>query len=378
VSRYKSTKRKGLYRLLRWFTVLVSALTIISLLSPVVSPVTFWPLALFGLLFPYLFLLNILLLLFYISGKKFFLIIPLTAVIAGSFKLPLIMQLDGSNGKPEEISFDDEIKLMSFNVRVFDLYNWTHNLETRKKILDLIESENPSILCLQEFYSSDKEKFNNLKLVHERINTPYDHVEYSITLRGTDHWGIATFSAFPIINKGILNFDDKKSNVCIYSDIKINEDTIRVYNTHLQSVRFKDEDYKFIESIGGDEEEDQENIIRTKAILSRLRLAYVKRAHQAEIITAHIKESPYPVIVNGDFNDTPVSYCYHTISKGLTDAFRCSGIGFGSTYSGPIPGLRIDYILHSDAIGSYDFKVKKINLSDHYPLVCNIVLPSDK
>ncbi|MBK6641784.1 MAG: hypothetical protein IPG39_11360 [Bacteroidetes bacterium] len=91
-------------------------------------------------------------------------------------------------------------------------------------------------------------------------------------------------------------------------------------------------------------EQDEETVARTRNILKRLKKAFIKRAAQADMISKHIGTSPYPVIVCGDFNDTSLSYTYKTISAGLLDAFRESGSGMGSTYTGPIPGLRIDYI----------------------------------
>jgi len=354
-----------------WLTIISAVFLILSSLSPFVSPVKIWFIAIFGLLYPYLFILNFFLFLFFVSRKKLVLLVPLMALIISSTHLPLTLQLDGSNGKPEDVSVEDEIKLVSFNVRVFDLYNWSRNIDTRERIFSYIENQKPNLLCLQEFYSSDKGDYNNLKLILSRIEPKYKHVEYSTTLRETDHWGIATFSSYPIFNKGVIYFDEQRSNVCIFSDITIKDDTVRVYNSHLQSIRFDNDDYKFIESFVG-EEEEPEKMIRTKAIVSRLKLAYIKRAKQAEMIAQHIETSPYPVVICGDFNDTPVSYSYRTISNELTDAFKLSGMGIGSSYSGPIPGLRIDYILHSSSINSYDFEVDNQKLSDHYPITCKI------
>lgn len=107
-----------------------------------------------------------------------------------------------------------------------------------------------------------------------------------------------------------------------------------------------------------------------KDISYRLKYAFKKRAHQADVLTEHIQSSPYPVIVCGDFNDTPVSYSYRKIRKDLVDAYIKSGRGIGNTYSGVFPSYRIDYILHSRDIQSVGFETIKVNYSDHYPVSC--------
>ena len=103
-------------------------------------------------------------------------------------------------------------------------------------------------------------------------------------------------------------------------------------------------------------------------ILKRLKKAYLYRAEQARELSLSIEKSPYPVILCGDFNDTPVSYSYRTISKNLEDCYGKAGRGFWTTYAGPIPGLRIDFILHSPSLSTKGFLTQKVRLSDHYPV----------
>ena len=135
---------------------------------------------------------------------------------------------------------------------------------------------------------------------------------------------------------------------------------------HLQSIAFIKEDYKFIEAIQNNKE--TENIEPSKNIIKRLKRAFIKRSSQANLIAAHIEDCDYPVIVCGDFNDTPNSYCYKTISNKLNDAFVSSGNGFGRTYTGIFPSFRIDYILYSNAFKSYKYKTIQKKFSDHYPV----------
>jgi len=333
-----------------------------------------WYLAFPSLLFPYLYLINLFFLILWIIRRRWFLILPLIAFVLGLTRLPRVLQINPDEEKPVYVEGQSEaIHVMSFNVRLFDLYNWSHNNETRQKIFNLFEKEKPDILCMQEFYSSEEPIYDNITGLKEFLVANNYHVEFPITLRDRDNWGIATFSKYPIVEKGVLYFDKKTANICIFTDVQIQTDTVRIYNCHLQSIRFRDDDYKFFENLGQGEGE-LTRLKKSRRIVSRLKNAFIKRSTQADLIAAHIASCPYPVIVCGDFNDTPVSYTYQTISENLKDAFMESGVGLGSTYAGPLPGLRIDYLLYSGDFASYNFHTIRKELSDHYPISSMLIL----
>jgi endonuclease/exonuclease/phosphatase family metal-dependent hydrolase len=268
--------------------------------------------------------------------------------------------------------------VMSYNVKLFDLYNWTGNKETRARIFSMLKSQSPDILSVQEFFNQDSGAFRNLDSLKKLLNLPYAHVEYTITLRKDDHWGVVTFSKFPIVNSGKIVFNNRNNNICIYTDMIINSDTVRVYNMHLQSVSFGYADYKFLDQVANGEDADSE-VESSKNILRRMKRASVKRARQSESIREHIAACPYPVIVCGDFNDTPVSYTYEEISSELEDAFLEKGKGFGKTFVNPFPLPRIDYILHSPKFHVWEFEtIQEKNLSDHYPVKCKMTMGAIK
>jgi len=366
-------KKNSLFRRLVFILNIVAALTLVcSYAASYISPQKVWWLALFGLGYGITLSINLFFVFFWLllRDRRFW--VSFILILLGISKVLNIFELDLFSSAQEKKSKDTQfpVKIMSFNVRLFDLYNWTHNHETRAEIFNFLSKESPAIVCMQEYYSCDSsdQDFKNNDTLKKVIPSPYSHIEYSLTLRGTDHWGIATFSKYPIIHKQAVHFQQKGGNIFIFSDVVIGQDTVRVFNTHLESIRFGIKDYKFIENLGNNDEADE--VDRSVSIIRRLKRAFIKRAKQVEVLHQYIVQSPHPVIVCGDFNDTPSSYTYSILSGGLKDAFRESGSGFGKTYAGAFPSFRIDYILHDKIFNSSGYQTVKENLSDHYPIIC--------
>lgn len=357
--------RKYLHKILICINLLLIASLLLSYLSVYISPEDLWVLAFFGLVYPYILLLNLFFLIYWlIRKKKKLFILSLLVIALGWSYITDLIQLPFSSNK--QANTESSLKFLSYNIRLFDLYNWSHNKATRDRIFDFINKEKPDILCFQEFYSDDIGYFSTLDTLTKFQKASYSHTAYTSNVQKVYHFGIATFSTYPIVSKGSIRFE-KTGNICIYTDIKINNDTIRIYNNHLESIRFQAENYNFIDSIYL---KNNEQIKGVKDIMRKLKYAYIKRAHQADIISENIQQSPYPVIVCGDFNDTPVSYAYHKIKNNLKDAFVESGSGIGNTYLGKLPFLRIDFILHSKTLKSCKFEIPKVKFSDHYPILC--------
>jgi endonuclease/exonuclease/phosphatase family metal-dependent hydrolase len=134
----------------------------------------------------------------------------------------------------------------------------------------------------------------------------------------------------------------------------------------LASNWFKNSDYSFLQN------PKKETLKKgIKGIVERMKSSYKNRAEEARAIKEHMQSSPYPIILCGDFNDTPLSYAYNTISENLKDAFKESGKGIGQSFV-KIPALRIDYILHNESFSSYNYKRHKQKLSDHYAVSCEV------
>lgn len=365
-----SRKRLGWFsRIVLFFNWFAISGLLLADFSPLVNPAKVWPMAFLGLAHPAFFLVNLLFLIYWLLRRKRQLFYTLITLLISLVHFSKQYQI--SFGKQPSAP-DSSFKLMTWNVKLFDLYNWSGNKATRSKMFDLIRAETPAVLCLQEFYSEDTGPFRNLDTLKSLMNYPFTSEAYTITLRKTDHWGVATFSRFPIVNEGKIVFNSRSNNICLYSDLLVDGDTIRVYNMHLQSINFGYSDIEFVHTMLSEEEAIDE-VENSKNILRRMKRAYTRRAEQANAIEAHMASCPYPIIICGDFNDTPVSYTYHVLSDGMCDAFRESGSGFGKSFENPLPIPRIDYILHSQTLSSWEFKtIETTGMSDHYPITCKI------
>ena len=275
-----------------------------------------------------LILINICFILFWMSMLKWHFLISLISIVLLTGTIKKSFSLVKSDSK--ELYKGKSIKVLTYNVMLFNYY------KKNSKIMDYIENNEADIICLQEFgwHKKGNEFLLKKDILSHLKKYPYYHI--NIALDGDlATYGIATFSKYPIIKKKKIEYVTA-FNSSIYSDIKIGDDTIRVFNNHLESNRLTEKDK--VNLI----EDTDSNIISKTA--DKLGVATSKRAKQAEAVSESIKQSPYKVIVCGDFNDIPVSYAYNKISNGLNDTFVESGSGLGITFHDRLYRFRIDYI----------------------------------
>jgi endonuclease/exonuclease/phosphatase family metal-dependent hydrolase len=356
--------KKIIYKILKYLNFIFIAALLLSYLSVYVSPAKVWILAFFGLAYPFLLIINILFLFFWIVKQKLFLIFPLLAILIGWNYMNTYIQIPLKKNNLNNPENHSSFKLLSFNVRSFDLYQWSERETTKDEIFQFISNGDFSIVCFQDFFTRNSGELTE-KDIHKKLNDKYEsHIGYAVENK-TQNLGVATYSSYPMINKGVIRFSNS-FNVSTYTDIVIGKDTLRVFNIHLQSIRFNEDNYRFITNSKTLKEE--EKLKEIKDISTRLRDAFIKRARQAETLSEYIKQSPFPVILCGDFNDVPVSYTYHTLKKNLKDSFVEAGKGIGNTYIGKFPSFRIDYIFYSSKLQCHSFNIHKVKLSDHYPL----------
>ncbi|MFN5147773.1 MAG: endonuclease/exonuclease/phosphatase family protein [Flavobacteriia bacterium] len=370
---------KILKKILR-FSSLLKVLTFICLfgllmayLAPYVHPNTLKILPFFGLAYPVILLFTILFLIIWALAKsRMSLVILVVLLIGGKLHFRMIALGTDHENLPAEESV---LNIMSYNVRLFDLYS--ADLENRSNnrniMFDYIVQQNPDVVCFQEFYHQDRPtSFVTRDSLIQLLSIKDYHERYAHKLRGRQNFGVAVLSKYPVIAKGDVMFStqgENDFNYCIFVDVVKNKDTFRIYNVHLQSIRLQQEDYSvFVD--GSTKTVDERSTIRL--LIDKLRIAYPKRAEQARTVMAHVETSPYPTVVCGDFNDTPMSYSYNQFNRSLIDAFRNCSYGIGSTYVGKVPAGRIDYIFHTDDLSSSHFVIQKEAYSDHRAISCKI------
>jgi endonuclease/exonuclease/phosphatase family metal-dependent hydrolase len=352
--------------ILNWLAV---GALLLACTSTWISPETIILPAFFGLLFPFIFLANVLCLLWWLFFKRFRMMYSGIALV---FAFPYWNRSFNFYSAGSYVPAGVESsKIMTYNVRLFDLYNWIDNNMTKNKIFKFLKEENADIYCFQEFFHQDyPSPFVTRDTLIHFLKAKYCVEAYTHKLIERQHFGLAIFSVYPVLASGEIKFENDPNNNAVWADLKRKTDTIRVYNVHLSSLRFQKSDY---EALGQEPGPGQKKRSSTEQqIFSRIKSAFIKRVSQTNTVLDHVKTSPYKTAVCGDFNDTPVSYCYGQFSTVLNDAFASTGCGWGSTYTGRLPLLRIDYIWYSDRFNVSGFKTHDINLSDHYPVSCTV------
>jgi endonuclease/exonuclease/phosphatase family metal-dependent hydrolase len=253
---------------------------------------------------------------------------------------------------PEE---EKDFTVMSYNVRLFNVFKWFERDDVPENIRGFINDKNPDILCIQEYSNSGD---IDLKVYPHRY----------IFMDGKQiKTAQAIFSKFPIIDQGIIFFPNS-NNIVVFADIKKGKDIIRVYNMHLQSIK-----------ISPDVNEINENIDllnqggKSQKLFYRISKAFMQQQQQAEIFKEHKNQSPYPIIICGDMNNSAFSYVYRNIKGKLKDSFEEAGIGFGATYKFRYYPARIDYIFADENMTVKKFEsFPGFENSDHYPIMAKL------
>lgn len=357
----RNSLKKFLYRTFLGVNILFTLALILSYLAVHINPDTIALPALFGLAYPYLLLVNIIFAIIWAVVIKWEALISVVVIAAGFTHFSNYIKIKKPSGDKT-----GTFQVQSFNVRLFNYFEGKKSTISEKRILELLKNMKADIICLQEVYITGDPDQKEQEIKSTLGGKYYSHFKVIGTGKNR-YYGIVTLSKFPITSRGDI-LHEKSSSLSIYTDIVAGKDTIRIFNNHLQSFRLHRMERTFLNELV-ETSDDKETLNEIASISSSLKRGFVKRASQAKAVKARIDKSPYPVIVAGDFNDTPVSYSYRKIRKGLNDAFVSSGYGAGFTYRGNYPPNRIDYILYDDAIECRQFDIVKVKYSDHYPII---------
>lgn len=339
---------------LSWFNKIIFIINIILIIStligyllPYLAPKLFPILAVFTLILPTLLLLNIVFTFLWLIQLKKQLFLSLSVFLIGYLFFPTFYKFSEKNLEKEE----DDFTVLSYNVRLFNLFKWIPNENVPENIKKFIEQQQPDIICFQEYsHSADYElsdyKFRHIITHGKKIKT-----------------GQAIYSKYLIINEGEISLPNSENNV-IYADIVKGKDTIRIYSLHLQSI-----------NISTQIQEGNIDEGKSKMILERLSIGFKEQQLQSELILSHIEDFKGRKIVCGDMNNTAFSYTYRNVRGNMKDAFLEAGKGFGRTYNYNYYPARIDYIL-----ADKEFEIKQFQTftnfknSDHFPIMARLKL----
>lgn len=343
-------------KLVKYTIIGLNILAVIALLMAYlaghVSPVRWWLPSFFGLAYPVIAGVNVVFIVFWLILNPKYLLVSLIPLLAGWGYLTRYVQLQQKSTEA------DGIKVLSYNVHHFRGSANDSRKETSLEIIRFLDEQKPDIICLQEVRLRKNQVFNLAETV-ENLDF-INHYQYA---RTSSTFGSVTMSRFPILQMNEIRFNDSR-NITIYTDLLVGGDTLRVFNVHLHSYGIDPKDFGIIDS-GVTSEKDLEE---AKVMGSKLKTGFRMRVNQVKAIRRLIDNSPHPVIVCGDLNDTPASYSYQQLKEGLTDAFVSSGKGIGQTYINRLPALRIDYIFHDRMFDSFNFETHDYRMSDHLPV----------
>lgn len=344
---------------LSWFNrimfvlnIVLTIVTFIAYVLPFLAPKIFPILSVLTLFMPAFFVFNGLFFVYWAIQFKKRMILSGLVLLMGITFINKFYKFSAEEYPEDEKDFI----VMSYNVRLFNLFKWQDKDNVPQEILSFINDKNPDILCIQEYSSSAN---IDLKV--------YRH-KYIFMEGNKIKTGQAIFSKFPIIAQGNIVFPNSNNNV-VYADIKKGKDIIRVYNMHLQSIKISPDVNEISENI------DVINKNKSQLLLIRISKAFKQQQQQAEIFKEHKRNCVYPIIICGDMNNSAFSYVYRSIKGSLKDSFEEAGIGFGQTYKFRYYPARIDYIFADEKM-----KVKKFETfpefenSDHYPIMAKMAL----
>ncbi len=333
-----------------FFNIVLTVLTFLAYVLPFLAPKLFPLLSVLTLILPLFLILNGLFFLYWLIQFKKQIFLSGLVLLMGITFINKFYKFSAINLPSSEKDF----VVMSYNVRLFNLFDWLPNTDVATYIRTFINDKNPDIVCIQEYSSAAQ---IDLKVYPHRY----------IFMQGNKiKSGQAIFSKYPIIDEGNLKFPHSNNSV-IFADIKKGKDIIRVYNMQLQSIKISPDVNEISENI------DEINQQKSEMVFMRISSAFKKQQQQAEIIMNHKKDCKYPIIICGDMNNSAYSFVYRNIKGDLNDTFEEAGSGFGNTYHFRYYPARIDYIFADSKmqVKSFESYPDFVN-SDHYPIMTRL------
>lgn len=328
-------------------SLVLGVLLVLAYLSVVVNPAKAWFFTLFGLLYPLVLPLTVGFFIWALirrsrmRGLLFLVLVP-SLFFAGRY-------FQFRRQTPED---EAGLKLVSYNVGLFAHGDTpADRLTAADSVSRWLLDQDADLICLQEFYLPSHVPIDTWL----RRHFPSYKAEYYVFTGKKGHFGNVTLSRRPIAGKGMLHFD-RSTNLALWTDVRLDSATVRVYNCHFESYNISISN--LITKDGAVEETEQ-----------KMRRSITERPKQVNEVLQDIDRAPVRSLVAGDFNDNPLSYTYYRLLRGRHDSFVKAGTGFGATYRTLWPLLRIDYILYPEGLEAVSRTVPHVKYSDHYPII---------
>ena len=334
-----------------------------GILAPFTDPNTWWVPAFSGLFMPVILIINLFLLVYWTFHKRWWLILPLVTILGNYNFLSSMFQWPWKTiSVPTE---NRSLNIASYNVEGF---YWMAQNPEQQVMKNLIEKNQLDILCIQEH--CEKNPIDSAT-IRSKIPLPYRTVHFN---RHTDwaNFGLSIYSRYPIVRSGNIDFHSEK-NSSMWADILIGQDTVRVFNNHLQTTDISPNTKKYNEYKSVKDWHGQARVLVN--ILQQLKTNFQIRARQSQLVRQIIDTTRYPVIICGDFNDTPISYAFnHMKGNDLSDGFRQCGKGYGHSFNGIRGLLRIDFIAYEEKFKGIEYFSPRLQWSDHNPVIMKLEL----
>ena len=333
--------------------------------------------ALFSLTTPFAIAANIIFIIFWLLSSHKWRSLISVLTLAGCYKVALTIFAFNFFDSNDMRQGTGTIKVMSWNSHGMGIFNRPKPENFDKEILEFLDKHDADILCLPEYSLS---KDNIMKPFAEKIIRNGDYIDYRFqpdnSLNNKVYIGTALFSRYPF-----KNYESHRLTKFIYmmqGDVQLpGNQMMRVFFVHLTTFGLSDNDKAYIDEAKKRNTVVKDDIDRSKTFIGKFNVAFAQRAKEAELAAAIIAQSPYPVLICGDFNDLPGSYTYTTMRGNRCDAFLDKGTGFGRTYNHILPTLRIDHMFYDTTVLKLaGFQCPATTLSDHNPLIANFEIKS--
>lgn len=337
--------RRFFNKLIYWFNLLAAFLLLISFILPYLPPKSFPTLSLLSLIVPLIIILNIIFAFYWAIQLRARFFLSFTLLFFSYFYFNVFYEVSEEG---DATQYKNTLSVLSYNVRIFNGYEKNPDLKIKgiKIMTEILKEQDPDVLCIQEYYRFNKIDFSAY---------PYKYIHYR---NPRSEVGYAYFSKYPLVNTGGFDFKDSGNNA-LYADVVKGEDTIRVYNVHLQSMGIMPR-VRYLK------ETDNEKL------KNRISSAFEKQQTQIQAILEHQSKTNHPILVCGDFNNTPFSYTYRMLKNDMQDSFRDRGNGLGTTFEFDRFPMRIDYILASKGLDFLTFETIDKTFSDHRAIMATV------